>query len=455
MNRYAIILAAGEGTRMRSKKNKVMHTILNKPMIGHVVKNLEEINVDQIFVVTGYEKESIESYLGDRVLYATQDEQNGTAHAVSKVAQLEGKKGSTLLVYGDSALIQKETLQAIFDAHGDHDLTIVSATLKDPGRYSRVIRDNQGKVKRVVEARNATELEATSNEINLGIYCFNNELLFKYLKEIHEDTQDEINIIELVSVLRENDHDIQTLKVDNSRQFMGINDRLELADANLWMRDKINREHMANGVSILDPMNTFIGPDVTIEADVIIEPGTHIYGKTEIKSGTTIGANSWVDDSKIGENVTILSSRITDSSIGNHSTVGPYAHLRMHTEIKNHVRVGNFVEMKHTIVDDHTNSAHLTYLGDTEVGKYVNIGCGVVTINYDGKNKSKTIIKDHTFIGSQSGLIAPVVVGENAVVAAGSIITDDVDDGDFAIARARQSVKEGYGKEYLKKKGKI
>lgn len=453
--KYAIILAAGMGTRMLSKENKVMHAILNKPMIGHVVDNLEETTIDKTVVVTGYKRESIQAYLKDRVEYAIQDEQKGTADAVMQVKQLENEKGSTLIIYGDGALIQKETLVKIFDAHCDHDLTIASATVKDPGRYSRVIRDTQGNVKRIVEARHATELEQTSNEINLGVYCFNNELLFHYLKQLENDTQNELNIIDLVYMMRQDGRDIQTIKIDEPREFMGINDRVELADANLWMRNKINRRHLENGVTILDPNNTFIGPDVIIEKDVIIQPNTHIYGKSVIKTGSIISPNSWIENSEIGENTTILSSRITDSIIGHDTNIGPNAHLRMHTEIGNHVRIGNFVEMKHTKVGDHSASAHLTYLGDSEVGKYVNIGCGVVTINYDGKNKHKTVIGDHTFVGSQSGLVAPVNIGENVVIAAGSLITEDVNDNDLAIARSRQTNKDGYGKSYLEEKGKI
>lgn len=453
--RYAIILAAGKGTRMRSNENKVMQAILNKPMIGHVLDNLEEVDTDQTIVVTGYQEAGIKNYLKDRVEYATQDEQKGTADAVSKATQLYNKKGSTLLLYGDSVLIQKETLKRIFDAHDNHDLTIVSANVKNPGRYSRVIRDTQGNIKKIVDSRNATELEATSNEINLGVYCFNNELLFKYLSEIKDDTRDELNISDLVSIMRKNGHDIQGLRVEDPREFMGVNNRVELAEANLWLRDKINREHLENGVSILDPMNTYIGVDVKIETDVVIEPNTFIYGNSVIKEGAHICSGSFINDSVIGEKSTIINSRIVDSKIGTETTVGPYAHIRNHSDIRNHVRVGNFVEMKNTVVKDHTATAHLTYLGDAEVGEHVNIGCGVVTINYDGNKKHKTIIGDHTFVGSQSGLVAPLTIGENVVIAAGSVITEDVETGDFAIARSRQTIKPGKGKQYLNEKGKI
>lgn len=453
--KYAIVLAAGKGTRMQSSKNKVMHSLLHKPIIGHVIDHLEEIDVEKTIVVTGYRSEEIKDYLKDRVEYATQDEQIGTGDAVAKVKQLESKVGSTLVLFGDSALIQASTLEKVMEKHEGNDLTIVTAQVKNPGRYSRVVRDTQGFVKKIVEAHEATDLETTINEINLGVYCFNNELLYKYLPEITDDTKDELNIIALVEIMTKNGHKIQALKIEDEQEFLGVNDRNELAYANSVLRDRINQQHLLSGVSILEPQSTYIGPNVIIDPDVTIYPNVHIYGKSHLKSGVTVYPNSWIEDSIIGENTCVDSSRITDSQIGSETTVGPYAHLRAHSDIGNHVRIGNFVEFKNTKVKDNTNAAHLSYLGDSEIGSKVNIGCGVVTINYDGKNKSKTIIGDNTFIGSQSGLIAPITVGDNVVVAAGSTVSGDIDDGDLAIARAKQENKRGYGQRYLKEKGKI
>lgn len=453
--KYAIVLAAGKGTRMRSNQNKVMLKILNKPIIGYVVDHLEAVDITQTVVVTGYQEDEIKTYLGDRVQYATQDAQIGTSNAVASAKQLAGKKGSTLVLSGDLALLSNITLQKIMDAHDGHDLTIVSSNVSEPGHYSRIIRDNQGLVEKVVQASSATALEATSREINLGVYVFDNELLFKYLPEIENDSEEELNISDLVAIMREYGHKIQAYKLDNDWQLRGVNDRVQLAESNQYMRNEINYYHLAEGVSILDSDSTYIGPDVKIGEDTIIYPNVHIYGKTVIGKGVTILPNSWIEDAIIGDTSTIDSSKITNSSIGSHTTVGPFAHIRNTSKVGDFVRVGNFVEFKNTTVGDHTASAHLSYLGDADIGEYVNIGCGVVTVNYDGKDKHRTTIGNNSFIGSHVALIAPLNIGADTVLAAGSTIVEDVESGDLAIARSRQQAKRQYGINYLKEKGKI
>ncbi|NLW15325.1 MAG: bifunctional UDP-N-acetylglucosamine diphosphorylase/glucosamine-1-phosphate N-acetyltransferase GlmU [Erysipelothrix sp.] len=453
--KYGIVLAAGKGTRMQSNKNKVMHSLLDKPIIGHVVDHLDAVNVEKIVVVIGHEGESIEAYLKDKVEYAKQDEQLGTADAVAKVTQLESKEGSTLVLFGDGALIQASTLESVYEAHADYDLTIVTAVVKDPGRYNRVIRDTQGFVKKIVESHNATELEATSNEINLGVYVFSNELLFKYLPEINDDMEHELNIIDLVSIMRKNGHSIQAIRVSDSSEFMGINDRIELAKANKWLKNKINNDHMLSGVTLLDPESTFIGPDVVLDKDITIHPNVSIYGKSTIGEGVEITPNSYINNSHIHKNTFIDASKVVNSTVGENSTVGPYAHIREASNVGNEVRIGNFVELKQTNIGNNTSAAHLSYLGNASVGKYVNIGCGVVTVNYDGKDKHDTIIGDNSFIGSHATLLAPLEVGSNALVAAGSVIEDNVENGDMAISRTSQVNKKDSGKKYLTEKGKI
>lgn len=455
--KYAIVLAAGRGTRMKSGKNKVMHELLGKPMIGHLVDHLDNIDIDDIVVVTGYQRELVQEYLGDKVSYAYQDEQIGTGDAVSKVTQLANKKGSTLLVFGDCALLQPETLERVFEAHEGFDLTIASATSQAPSNYSRVIRDSQGQIDKVVDHRELSKLQdQSSNEINLGVYCFSNELLFEYLPKIGEiNPSEELNIIDLVKIMKEDKRKIQALRVDDAQEFMGVNDRLQLAKAQKWMQKDLNQKHLLNGVSILDPETTYIGPDVQIEQDVTIYPGNHVFGKTLIKNNVTLYPNSWIENSTIGENTEIMSSRITDSKVGMNSTVGPNAHLRNKTNVKNAVRIGNFVELKNTTVGTQSSIAHLSYLGDTTLGRHVNIGCGVVTVNYDGKKKHKTKIEDGAFIGSNANLIAPIKIGKNAMIAAGSTITEDVESEDLAIARAHQEVKKGYVEMKRKKERKI
>lgn len=449
--KYAIVLAAGKGTRMKSNHNKVMHPILAKPMIGHVVDNLEKSAVDKIVVVCGYKRSEIESYLKDRVDYALQDEQCGTADAVSRVTQLQGE-GSTVIVFGDCALIQPETFAKIFAVHEGHDLTIVSTKRKDPGRHSRIIRDNQGTISRIADSRDLSETESTINEINLGMYCVDNRLLFEYLKKLSDDPEsNELNIIGLVEVMKKDKRDVQVYRVDEYEEFLGVNDRNELLQANKWLQNYINHKHIENGVTIVDPASTYIGPDVSIGMDSIIYPDVHIYGHSVIGEDVEIRPGSWLENAAVDKNVKLDAAHIIDSAAGAYTTVGPFAHLRMNTKIGQYVRIGNFMEYKNTIVGDHTHSAHLSYLGDSIIGEHVNIGCGVVTVNYDGKHKYKTEIDDGAFIGSNANLIAPIKVGKKAVVAAGSTATEDLAAGAMLINRAEAVVKEGSGARYLKK----
>lgn len=452
--RYAVVLAAGMGTRMQSEKNKVMHKLMNKPVIGHVVDRLESINIEKTVVVVGHQNESIKEYLKDRVEYAEQTDLCGTANALKDVKQLENKKGSTLVIFGDAALVQADTLNSIYEAHEGNDLTIITSVSKNPGRYNRVIRDNQGYVEKIVKVKDATRLEATSNEINLGVYVFNNELLYRYLDEIN-DTQEELNIVDIVTKMRAGGHTIQAIRIEDESEFKGVNDRVDMATATKWLKDRINMIHMINGVTIVDPDNTYIGSDVKIEADVVVHPNVNIFGKTTIKKGSEITSGSWIENAEIGENTLIDASKVINSKVGNNTTVGPYAHIREHSDVRDHVRVGNFVELKTTKLDNYTSSAHLSYLGNANIGKYVNIGCGVVTINYDGQGKFETEIGDYSFVGSNASLQAPLKIGTKAVVAAGSFIKDDVNDGEMAISRATQTNKEKSGENYLNKKGKI
>ncbi|WZU01714.1 bifunctional UDP-N-acetylglucosamine diphosphorylase/glucosamine-1-phosphate N-acetyltransferase GlmU [Erysipelothrix sp. D19-032] len=348
-----------------------------------------------------------------------------------------------------------DTFTQLFDAHEGHDLTIMSAQVQEPGNYRRIIRDNQGQIDHIVDFRNLTDSERNIREISLGIFCVNNELLFKYLPEFKDDTNtEEINLTQLVKIMKTNGHKIQSLRAEDYQEFMGVNDRFQLNTSMRWLQERINAQDMYNGVTIISPSDTYIGPDVIIEPDATIYPNTHIYGKSIIRSGATIYPNSWIENATIGENTTIDSSRITDSTVGAQTTIGPNAHIRMHSDIGNKVRIGNFVEMKNVIFEDLSRSAHLTYLGDAKVGKDVNIGCGVVTANYDGKNKYRTEIGSGSFIGSHSTLIAPVTIGENALVAAASVVSDDVEDGAMAIARTRQETKPGYGERFKNKEGK-
>ena len=453
--RSAIILAAGKGTRMKSALNKVMHPVSNKPMIGHIVCSLRKAGVDNIVVVVGHGAESVREYLGDSVRYAVQEPQLGTGHAVMQAQCLADLDGDTLILNGDGPCIQSETIDRVFAANADSEMTVLTAVLPDGERYGRIIRNAEGYVERIVEAKDCTPQELAVIEINTGIFCFKKRLLFAHLKEIRNDNaQQEYYITDLVEIFNRHGLGVKAKIVEDSFEASGVNDKKELAQATRWMQKRINEHWMEEGVTLINPDSTYIGPDVVLGKDVTLYPNVYLEGNTVINDGTTILPQSFLVNAVIGKNCTVDSSRITDSIVHDEVKIGPYAHLRMNCEIDSKNRIGNFVEFKNTKFGFDSRCAHLTYLGDSEIGSKVNIGCGVITVNYDGKNKFHTVVKDGAFIGSNVNLIAPVTVGENAVVAAGSTATQDVPDGDMAIGRVRQENKPGYGLIYKNKEKK-
>jgi len=449
--RNAIVLAAGKGTRMQSTLPKVMHILLGQPMIHHVLKQLDHLKIDKTIVVVGYQAQTIQDYLKESVAYAFQLEQKGTGHAVMQAIDQLDYQGDTIILYGDCPLIQPDTLNQLFDANKQYDLSVLSANLENPGAYGRIIRDGN-QFKKIVEFKDCNEKEKLVCEINTGIYCVKNSVLKKYIYEIKDNNQQkEYYLTDLVEILFQKHFKVQAIVVKDNNEVMGINDRIELNVAQNWLQHKVNNAWMSRGVTLIDPKTAYISVDTLIEKDVTIYPNVTLQGECTISCHTQILSNSFIENSSIGQNCSIDSSRITDSTLYNHIKVGPNAHIRAHSVIQDDVRIGNFVEVKNSTLGKNTKCAHLTYLGDSEIGEKVNIGCGVVTVNYDGKNKYKTIIKDFAFIGSNVNLVAPITIGTYAVVAAGSTITDDVPDGDMAIARQRQENKPGLGLKYIKK----
>ncbi len=451
----AIIMAAGKGTRMNSTLPKVMHELCSKPMIEHILDHLYEIKVEKIVTVVGYGHEVIEEAMHDKCMFALQEPQLGTGHAAMQAKVLEKYTGLTLVANGDCPRIQSSTYQKMYDECESAQMTVLTAILDDPKSYGRVVRNSEGYIQRIVEFKDCNEEEKKIKEINTGIYCFDNQVLFENLKEIKdENAQKEYYITDLVQILNEKNMKVKAVVIDDPKEAEGINDRVELADANSWLQRKINEKWMREGVTMINPNATYIGCDVTLEKDVIIYPNCTLLGKTKIQSGTTLLPNCFLVDASIGKNCTIDSSRIVNSEIRDDVTVGPYAHIRLESIVDDKNRIGNFVELKKTYIGVDSRCAHLTYLGDSDIGSKVNIGCGVVTVNYDGKNKSRTIVKDGAFIGSNVNLIAPIEVGENAVIAAGSTVNRNVESGSMAIARAKQENKEGYGIRYKTKEKK-
>lgn len=448
----AIILAAGKGTRMKSSLNKVMHPVGNKPMIGHIVSNLKKAGVDKIVVVVGHGAESVKDYLKDSVSYALQEPQLGTGHAVMQAASLEGIGGDTLVLNGDGPLIQPESILSAFEANQNNSMIVLTSCLEAGLHYGRIVRDQDGNVTKIVEAKDCTEEELKICEINTGLFCFKNDLLFKSLKEIkNENVQNEYYLTDLVEIFNKHGNKVNAMVVKDREETMGINDRVDLAKANQWLKLHVNNKHMMNGVTIVDPNKTYIDVDVVIGEDSTIYPNVHIQGNCVIGKNVQILPNSFIRNAIVEDDVVIDSSKVVESKVGKGTTLGPMSHLRNNTEIGENCRIGNFVEFKNSQFGDGSKCAHLTYIGDADFGKKINVGCGVVTVNYDGKNKFRTTVKDGAFIGSNCNLIAPVSVGENALLAAGSTITDDVEDGDMGIARCKQSNKIGFGTKYKNK----
>jgi UDP-N-acetylglucosamine diphosphorylase/glucosamine-1-phosphate N-acetyltransferase len=451
----AIIMAAGKGTRMRSEMPKTMHKVLDKPIIEHLVDTLNQMGIDKVISVVGYGKEAIMDYLKDKCEYAVQEPQLGTGHAVMQVRQLESEKGYTLVINGDCPLVREETLALLLEEAKEASMVVLTSNEEDPAQYGRVIRRADGTVEKIVEYKDCNENEVNVREINTGIYAFHNEDLFEGLKKIKNDNkQQEYYITDLVEIFNLAGKKVKAVIVKDGEETAGINDRFELLRATKTLQKRNNLKLMEQGVTLLDMESTYIGSDVTIGRDTIVYPNNYIFGKTSIGKDNVILSGCYIENSTIGNHNYIDNSRITDSIIHNEVRLGPWAHLRNGCEIEDSNRIGNFVEMKNTKVGEDSRCAHLTYLGDTTVGKKVNFGCGVVTVNYDGKDKFETIIGDNSFVGSNVNLIAPVKIGNNVVLAAGSTINEDVEDGAMAIARGRQTNKEGYGLKYLNKERK-
>ncbi|TRZ36437.1 bifunctional UDP-N-acetylglucosamine diphosphorylase/glucosamine-1-phosphate N-acetyltransferase GlmU [Niallia circulans] len=451
INRYAVILAAGQGTRMKSKLYKVLHPVCGKPMVQHVVDQVSKLQMERIVTVIGHGSDLVKAQLGDKISYAYQAEQLGTAHAVMQAKDfLENKDGVTVVVCGDTPLITSETLEALSSYHlkTSAKATVLTAVAEDPTGYGRIVRNNIGEVEKIVEHKDASEEEKQIVEINTGTYCFDNAALFEALNNVtNENVQGEYYLPDVIEIFKKQGEIVSAYKTGDFSETIGVNDRIALAEAERLLKKRVNEEHMRNGVTIIDPSNTYIGTDVTIGSDTVILPGTIISGQTTIASDCVIGPNTEIGNCVVGESTEIRQSAAFDSKIGANVNIGPFAHIRPASSIGDDVKIGNFVEIKKAEFGDRSKASHLSYIGDAKVGSDVNIGCGTITVNYDGENKFLTTIEDGAFIGCNSNLIAPVKVGKGAYVAAGSTITDDVPAESLSIARARQVNKD----EYVKK----
>ena len=454
--RYAVILAAGKGTRMKSNLYKVLHPVCGKPMIKHILDQIAPIGFDRIVTIVSEGAEAVKAELGDRVAYAIQAEQLGTAHAtLQAAAHLEGLRGTTVVLYGDTPLITGETVSKLLQHHEESGAvcTVLTAIASNPKGYGRIIRNSNGQVIDIVEEKDATAEQKAITEINTGIYCFDNVKLFDVLKRVDNDNaQKEYYLPSAFTLLRAMGEKVSAYQADVFEDTLGVNDRVALAQAEAIMQKRINEALMMSGVTIKDPQTTYIEADVKIGKDTVILPGSILSGRTEIGEGCIIGPNSEISNTKVGNYTTIRHSVVSDSEIGSEVQIGPFSHIRPQTAIGDRAKVGNFVEVKKSTIGEGSKASHLSYVGDAEIGKDVNLGCGMITVNYDGKYKYLTKVEDGAFIGCNVNLIAPVTVGKEAIVAAGSTITEDVEADSLAIARARQTNKAHYANRYNHKK---
>lgn len=453
-NLKVVILAAGQGTRMKSDVPKVLHRVLDKTMVGYVIEASKEAGADEVCVIVGHQSAMVKNTikdLYDDISFAVQREQLGTGHAVMQAGDFI-KSGNILVLCGDTPLITADTVKKLCDIHqsNDNSVTVVSMIVDNPTGYGRIIRENNSFAK-IVEQKDANETELAVKEVNSGVYIFKADVLNKAFKSLsNNNSQGEYYLTDTLEIIKNDGGKVGIMVAEDDKEFMGVNSKLHLSQAIKAMKERINTQLMIDGVTITDPDNTYIGKDVKIAPDTIIYPGCMLEGKTVIGKSCIVGPNTRITSSIIDDCVTIQSSVLVDSKVKSFTTIGPFAYLRPNSNIGEHVRIGDFVEVKNSSIDDGTKVSHLTYVGDSDVGKCVNFGCGTVTVNYDGKVKNRCKIGDGAFIGCNTNLVAPVEIAERAYTAAGSTITKNVPEDSLAIARTRQENKDGWRKKVNK-----
>ncbi|MBF8301146.1 MAG: glmU [Acidobacteria bacterium] len=442
---HVVILAAGQGTRMKSSLPKVLHPVAGRPMVEHVLRVAGSLSPATITLVVGHQAEAVRRSLAGRhgLQFALQVPQRGTAHALQQAEPfLTDRTGTLVLLSGDVPLLRAASVRRLLETHraAGAAATVMTAVVERPHGYGRIIR-KEGRIARIVEELDASPAERRVREINSGIYAFDIGPLFDALRATAtRNAQGQYYVTDVIAVYRRLKLPVETLIVDDPQEIRGVNSRSELAEVSTIMRQKKNDDLMASGVTIVDPATTYIDPDVEVGADTVIHPGVVIQGHSRIGSACEIHAYVRIADSELADRVTvhnfclIVGSRVADGAV-----IGPFAHLRQGTAVGQGAKIGNFVELKKTTLGAGSKASHLSYLGDATIGANVNVGAGTITCNYDGQKKHETVIEDGAFIGSDTQLIAPVRIGKGAYVAAGSSITDDVPDGALGIARGRQS----------------
>ncbi len=452
-----LILAAGKGTRMKSDLPKCLHMVCGLPMIEHVVRAMREAGIARPIVVIGHGGEAIKYFLGDSCDYASQNEQLGTGHAVQCAADLfASHDGPMLVAAGDTPLLCAETFVGLVEAQRTTEsaLTLATFVLEDPFGYGRIVRNND-KVAAIVEEKDCTDGQAAIDEVNAAVYCFDCRALVEALPDLRNDnSQGEFYLTDLVGHFVGQGKRVESVVFDNPAEFIGVNDRWQLSHANTLMNRRILIETGLSGVTIIDPDSTHIGTDVQIGHDCTILPGCVIEGNTKIGERGRIGPSCWITNCEIGDDCRAFMSHMEQATMGAGSRCGPFSNMRPGARLGKKVKIGNFVEIKNSDLDEGVSVSHLTYVGDSSVGKNANIGAGTITCNYDGFEKNRTVIGEGAFVGSNSTLIAPVEIGDGAFVAAGSVISKDVPPDALAVGRGRQENKEQWAKSWRKRKTK-
>ena len=441
---YAIVLAAGEGTRMKSTTPKVLHSIAGRTLLGHVLSALNDLSPKEIRVVVGAGREQVEEHLAQvapSVKTILQERRRGTGHATQLALADAAKTGTVIVLAGDTPLLSGSSLSQLVDAHseGGFAATVLTAELPNPAGYGRVIRSDTGDLLRIIEEGDATEVERKIEEINSGVYVFDLAALHSAIGKLSEsNAQGELYLTDVIEILCKAGDRVLPVLTPDSVEILGVNDRVQLAECAALLRDQINDEWMRQGVTMLDPTTTWIDATVVIAPDALIHPGSALSGKTTIASGAIIGPRTTLIDCVIGEGASVLESYCIGSTVGSSAKVGPYTYLRTGSNLLAHSRVGSFVEMKNSTLGKGSKVPHLSYVGDATIGTESNIGAGTIFANYDGVDKHHTQIGDHVRIGSDTVLVAPVSIGDGAYTAASSIINEDVPAGAMGVGRAKQ-----------------
>ena len=439
-----VVLAAGEGTRMKSKNSKVLHEIAGRSIIHNLLTAVEPLSPKNLTVVVGAHKDEVIDHLkkvAPKAKTVFQEKRDGTGGATQLALAEHKGDGTVLILAGDTPLLTTQTLEEFMAAHQSEKsvASVLTALLPDPAGYGRIIRGDNSSILKIVEEKDASDSEKEIDEINTGVYLFELKVLKEVIGKLkNNNSQKELYLTDVISLITAEGKTAQAILSNDYTETLGINDRTQLAECAAIMRDRINHQHMLNGVTIIDPTTTWIDVDVKIEADVVIYPGTAITGKSTIKANAVIGPRTTLVSCTVAEGAKVVESNCTDSTIGKEVKVGPFTYLRKGTVLANESKAGAFVEIKNSTVGKGSKVAHLSYVGDAQIGEESNIGAATVFVNYDGEKKHQTKIGDQVRIGSDTMLVAPVTVGDGAYTAAGSVINEDVPAGAIGIGRARQ-----------------